>query len=76
MLHLRVIAPADQSTEVVDLLIVAVAAAYGVWGEAGGSALQLVINLCAIVLAGLLTLVVQQVLWWRLARRFRRPATG
>ncbi|MBQ1030910.1 DUF389 domain-containing protein [Micromonospora parva] len=55
---------------------VAVAAAYGVWDEAGGSALQLVINLCAIVLAGLLTLVVQQVWWWGLARRSRRPATG
>lgn len=47
---------------------VAVAAAYGVWHEAAGSALQLVINLCAIVLAGLVTLVVQQS-WWNLARR-------
>ncbi|MFG3707771.1 DUF389 domain-containing protein [Micromonospora sp. NPDC047670] len=47
---------------------VAVAAAYGVWHEAAGSALQLVINLCAIVLAGLVTLVVQQS-WWYLARR-------
>ncbi|MEU4336219.1 DUF389 domain-containing protein [Micromonospora lupini] len=55
---------------------VAVAAAYGVWGEAGGSALQLVINLCAIVLAGLLTLLAQQLWWWNLARRSRRPATG
>ncbi|MBQ0976964.1 DUF389 domain-containing protein [Micromonospora sp. M61] len=55
---------------------VAVAAAYGAWDEAGGSALQLVINLAAIVLAGLLTLVVQQV-WWRgLARRSPRSATG
>ncbi|WP_431896153.1 DUF389 domain-containing protein [Micromonospora haikouensis] len=51
---------------------VAVAAAYGVWHEAVGSALQLVINLCAIVLAGLATLAVQQFLWWRVARRFRR----
>ncbi|MEU5944861.1 DUF389 domain-containing protein [Micromonospora sp. NPDC047465] len=48
---------------------VAVAAAYGVWHEAAGSALQLVINLCAIVLAGLVTLVVQQSWWWYLARR-------
>ncbi|MBG6103497.1 DUF389 domain-containing protein [Micromonospora vinacea] len=55
---------------------VAVAAAYGVWDEAGGSALQLVINLSAIVLAGLLTLLVQQAWWWNLARRTRRPATG
>ena len=55
---------------------VAVAAAYGVWDEAGGSALQLVINLLAIVLAGLLTLVAQQVWWWNLARRTRHPAAG
>ncbi|GGO24150.1 DUF389 domain-containing protein [Micromonospora parathelypteridis] len=55
---------------------VAVAAAYGVWDEAGGSALQLVINLCAIVVAGLLTLLVQQAWWWNLARRTRRPAAG
>ncbi|MFI7248567.1 DUF389 domain-containing protein [Micromonospora chalcea] len=48
---------------------VAVASAYGVWHEAAGSALQLVINLAAIVLAGLLTLVVQ-LCWWRhVARR-------
>ncbi|MFC0003683.1 DUF389 domain-containing protein [Micromonospora siamensis] len=47
---------------------VAVAAAYGVWHEAAGSALQLVINLAAIVLAGLLTLVVQ-LLWWRRVER-------
>ncbi|SIN42306.1 DUF389 domain-containing protein [Micromonospora cremea] len=55
---------------------VAVASAYGVWDEAAGSALQLVINLCAIVLAGLLTLVVQQLWWWGLARRSRRSAAG
>lgn len=48
---------------------VAVAAAYGVWREAAGSALQLLINLCAIVLAGLLTLAVQQLWWWNVARR-------
>lgn len=52
---------------------VAVAAAYGVWHEAAGSALQLVINLAAIVLAGLLTLVVQ-LCWWR--RVERRSARG
>ncbi|WP_422739399.1 DUF389 domain-containing protein [Micromonospora sp. WMMD729] len=58
---------------------VAVAAAYGVWDEAAGSALQLVINVAAIVLAGLLTLLVQQAWWWNLARRTRRarrPAAG
>ncbi|WP_431944511.1 hypothetical protein [Micromonospora marina] len=94
MLHLREIAPADQSPAVADLLAadpgvthlvvlpgaarqpvgdyitnVAVASAYGVWHEAAGSALQLVINLAAIVLAGLLTLAVQ-LCWWRhVARR-------
>ncbi|MFU8851397.1 DUF389 domain-containing protein [Micromonospora sp. SL1-18] len=47
---------------------VAVAASYGVWPEAAGSALQLVINLAAIVLAGLLTLVAQ-LCWWRRVRR-------
>ncbi|MFF5173141.1 DUF389 domain-containing protein [Micromonospora sp. NPDC000089] len=48
---------------------VSVAAAYGVWHEAAGSALQLVINLCSIVLAGLATLAVQQFWWWRVSRR-------
>ncbi|SBT37762.1 DUF389 domain-containing protein [Micromonospora auratinigra] len=52
---------------------VAVAAAYGVWHEAAGSALQLVINLAAIVLAGLLTLVVQLCWWRRVERRTGRP---
>ncbi|WP_245716602.1 DUF389 domain-containing protein [Micromonospora humi] len=51
---------------------VAVAAAYGVWHEAAGSALQLVINLAAIVLAGLLTLVVQRCWWQQVARRAGR----
>ncbi|MFR9776416.1 DUF389 domain-containing protein [Micromonospora sp. MS34] len=48
---------------------VAVGAAYGVWHEAAGSALQLVINLTAIVLAGLLTLIVQRYWWRRVERR-------
>ncbi|MEU7758617.1 DUF389 domain-containing protein [Micromonospora aurantiaca (nom. illeg.)] len=52
---------------------VAVAAAYGVWHEAAGSALQLVVNLAAIVLAGLLTLLVQRSWWRRVARRSRQP---
>ncbi|MET7471038.1 DUF389 domain-containing protein [Micromonospora sp. NPDC005686] len=43
---------------------VAVASAYGVWHEAAGSALQLLINVAAIVLAGVFTLVVQ-LCWWR-----------
>ncbi|MFG1603797.1 DUF389 domain-containing protein [Actinoplanes sp. NPDC049265] len=43
----------------------AVALAYGVPDEAAGSALQLVINLAAIVLAGVLTLLVQRLAWRR-----------
>ncbi|GAB7044041.1 MULTISPECIES: DUF389 domain-containing protein [Catenuloplanes] len=47
----------------------AVAIAYGVGNEAWGSALQLVINLVAIVVAGVLTLLVQQTAWKVAARR-------
>ncbi|SCL24047.1 uncharacterized hydrophobic domain-containing protein [Micromonospora rhizosphaerae] len=54
---------------------VGVAAAYGVWPEAAGSALQLLINMCAIVLAGLLTLAVQHLWWWNVARRTTGPIT-
>ncbi|MEU4693794.1 DUF389 domain-containing protein [Actinoplanes sp. NPDC023714] len=43
----------------------AVALAYGVRSEAFGSALQLVINLAAIVVAGVLTLAVQRLAWQR-----------
>ncbi|WP_306661474.1 DUF389 domain-containing protein [Mangrovihabitans endophyticus] len=43
----------------------AVALAYGVPDEAAGSALQLVINLAAIVLAGVATLLVQRLVWRR-----------
>ncbi|GIF12741.1 DUF389 domain-containing protein [Actinoplanes teichomyceticus] len=43
----------------------AVALAYGVADEAAGSALQLVINLIAIVVAGVLTLLVQRHAWRR-----------
>jgi uncharacterized hydrophobic protein (TIGR00271 family) len=48
---------------------VGVAAAYGDWGEAGGAAAQLAINLTAIVLAGLLTLFIQR--RYYLARRIK-----
>jgi uncharacterized hydrophobic protein (TIGR00271 family) len=47
---------------------VAVATAYGVWGEASGSALQLGINLSGIVAASLLTLGVQRWVWRRVRR--------
>jgi len=43
---------------------IAVALAYGVPHEAGGSAGQLFLNLAAIVTAGVLTLLVQRT-WWR-----------
>ncbi|GAA0744149.1 DUF389 domain-containing protein [Dactylosporangium roseum] len=43
---------------------IAAALAYGVWHEAAGSALQLLLNLAAIVTAGVLTLLVQR-WWWR-----------
>lgn len=43
----------------------AVALAYGVWSEAGGSALQLLINVAAIIIAGVLTLTFQQLFWSR-----------
>ncbi|GAA3452827.1 MULTISPECIES: DUF389 domain-containing protein [Dactylosporangium] len=42
---------------------IAVALAYGVPHEAGGSALQLLINLAAIVVAGVATLLVLRTLW-------------
>jgi uncharacterized hydrophobic protein (TIGR00271 family) len=48
---------------------VGVAAAYGDWGEAGGAAAQLGLNLTAIVLAGIATLFVQR--RWYLTRRRR-----
>ena len=41
----------------------AVALAYGVRDEAYGSALQLAINVTSIILAGVLTLLVQHVAW-------------
>lgn len=50
----------------------AVAAAYRVPDEAWGSALQLTINLAAIVAAGVLTLLVQR-LWWRRVQPPTRP---
>ncbi|RKR87664.1 putative hydrophobic protein (TIGR00271 family) [Micromonospora pisi] len=51
---------------------VAVALAYRVPDEAVGSALQLLINLAAIVLAGVLTLLVQR-LWWSRITAGRQP---
>ncbi|HEX6755810.1 MAG TPA: DUF389 domain-containing protein [Mycobacteriales bacterium] len=53
---------------------VGVALALGERGGAGGAALQLLINLSALVVAGVLTLWVQSALWRRLAPR--RPVRG
>ncbi|GIG91700.1 hypothetical protein Pen02_66360 [Plantactinospora endophytica] len=53
---------------------VAVALGYGVADEALGSLVQLLINLCAIVVAGVLTLLVQRLWWQRVTSR--RPAVS
>lgn len=50
---------------------VAVALAYNVWDEAVGSTIQLMVNLAAIVLAGVLTLLVQRLWWWQILARRR-----
>jgi uncharacterized hydrophobic protein (TIGR00271 family) len=52
----------------------AVAIAYGVWDEAWGSAVQLGLNVSAIIVAGTLTLVIQR-LWWS-RRSMRAPRTS
>ncbi len=53
---------------------IGVAAAFGDWGQVGGAALQLTINLGAILLAGVLTLSVQRILFVRRERRHRHGA--
>jgi uncharacterized hydrophobic protein (TIGR00271 family) len=50
---------------------VAVAIAYGVGDEAIGSAIQFIVNVAAIITAGILTLLTQR-LWWR----YRTAAAG
>ncbi|MFB7381046.1 DUF389 domain-containing protein [Kitasatospora purpeofusca] len=50
----------------------AVALGYGDFRQFWGSSLQLLLNLAGIVLAGLLTLVVQHEAWERIRRRARR----
>jgi uncharacterized hydrophobic protein (TIGR00271 family) len=52
----------------------AVASAYGVWDEAWGSAIQLGLNISAIVVAGTLTLLIQR-LWWSRGQ-MRAPRTA
>ena len=56
---------------------IAVASAYGDWGDAGGAALQLAINLTGIVAAGVLTLFVQRRYYVsRRRKHLREPARG
>lgn len=50
----------------------AVAASCGVWDEVGSAALQLVINIAGMVVAGTLTLLLQGEVWHRVSTRFRR----
>ncbi|MFD4583888.1 DUF389 domain-containing protein [Streptomyces sp. NPDC058434] len=52
----------------------AVALSYGDYGQAGGSSLQLVVNLVGIIVAGTLTLFVQKRLWTRQRQAMRKPA--
>lgn len=54
---------------------VAVGLAFGAWGEVRGSALQLLLNMAGMALAGWATLGLQQVLWSRVpVRLWRRRA--
>lgn len=48
---------------------IAVAIPLGLWGEVGGSAIQLGVNIGGMLLAGLATLAVQRVLWGRYGMR-------
>ncbi len=50
---------------------IGISAALGEWSECRGSVLQLVVNLSAIVLAGVLTLEIQRALYRRRRRRHR-----
>ena len=54
----------------------AVALAYGDRGEAAGSAVQLFINIAAIVAAGVLTLLVQRLVWRRSGSRAGAGVSG
>jgi uncharacterized hydrophobic protein (TIGR00271 family) len=55
---------------------VGVAAAYGEWSEFGGALAQLLINLGAIVVAGVVTLSFQRTLFAKRAARTRRVSRG
>ena len=51
---------------------VALGLAFGLAGEVSGSALQLLVNITAMAVAGWLTLTVQQLVWRRMAHHRRR----
>jgi uncharacterized hydrophobic protein (TIGR00271 family) len=55
---------------------IGVSAALGYWDDAGGAAVQLAINVTAIVTAGLLTLWIQREAWERIRPRSRPPRSG
>jgi uncharacterized hydrophobic protein (TIGR00271 family) len=56
---------------------IGVAAAYGEWGDAGGAALQLAVNLTGLVAAGVLTLYVQRRYYvTRRRKHLMEPARG
>jgi len=55
---------------------VALGLAFGAWDEVSGSLLQLALNISGMVLAGWLTLVVQELAWRRLVRRRTRQASS
>ncbi|SHN47546.1 uncharacterized hydrophobic domain-containing protein [Cryptosporangium aurantiacum] len=55
---------------------VSVAVAFGVFDEAWGSAVQLVVNLASIVLGGVLTLLVQRLFWRRRSLQPQRTASA
>lgn len=52
---------------------IAIAVALAGWNEVGGSAIQLGVNLAGMLLAGLLTLITQRILWARYGLRLPSP---
>lgn len=55
---------------------VALGLAFGAWSEVRGSALQLLVNIAAMALAGWATLALQQALWGRLSAQRARLLTA
>ncbi len=47
---------------------IGVSGALGAWDDASGATIQLVLNIAALVLAGVVTLFVQRAAWARMAR--------